>query len=45
MHVLDLTQDPPAKHVARVVEEEGEDADYRCACLLAEMVGCDLEDG
>ena len=35
----------PIKHVARVVEGEADDLDYRCACLLAEMVGIDLEDG
>ncbi|MDB5320411.1 MAG: hypothetical protein JWN40_2042 [Phycisphaerales bacterium] len=42
MHALDLSQDPPVKHVARVVEGEG--GDYRCACLLAELVGIDLKD-
>jgi hypothetical protein len=31
--------------VARVVDGEAGDMDYRCACLLAEMVGIDLEDG
>jgi hypothetical protein len=45
MHALDLSQDPPVKHVARVVEGEGGDLDYRCACLLAELVGIDLADG
>jgi hypothetical protein len=42
MHALDLSVDPPTKHVARVVEGEGGDLDYRCACLLAELVGVDL---
>jgi hypothetical protein len=45
MHALDVSQDPPAKHVARVVEGEGGALDYRCACLLAESLGIDLEDG
>jgi hypothetical protein len=45
MHALDLSQDPPAKHVTRVVEGEGGDLDYRCACLLAELVGIELKDG
>jgi len=31
-------------HVARVVEGEGGDLDYRCACLLAELVGVRLDD-
>ena len=39
MHALDLPHDPPTKHVARVVEGEGGDLDYRCACLLAELIG------
>jgi hypothetical protein len=38
-------KNPPVKHVARVVEGEGGDLDYRCACLLAELVGNDLKDG
>jgi hypothetical protein len=44
MHALDLSQDPPITHVARVVEGEDGDLDYRCACLLAELVGIDLKD-
>jgi hypothetical protein len=43
MHALDLSKDPPIKHVARVVEGEAGDLDYRCACLLAEMAGIRLE--
>jgi hypothetical protein len=38
-HALDLSVEPPTKHVARVVEGEGGDLDYRCACLLAELIG------
>jgi hypothetical protein len=44
MHGLDLSKDPPTKHVACVVEGEG-DLDYRCAPLLAELVGLSLADG
>jgi hypothetical protein len=33
------------KHAARFVKGEGGDLDYRCACLLAELVGIDLKDG
>jgi hypothetical protein len=43
MHAVDVTTDPPAQHVARVVEGEAGDLDYRCACLLAEAVGVELE--
>jgi hypothetical protein len=39
MHALDLSHDPPTKHVARVIEGEAGDLDYRCACVLAELVG------
>jgi hypothetical protein len=42
MHALELSVDPPIKHVARVVENEHGDLDYRCACLLAELVGIEL---
>jgi hypothetical protein len=45
MQALDLSLDPPTKHVARVVEGEAGDLDYRCACLLAELVGLNLDDG
>jgi len=44
MHAVDLSKEPPMQHVARVGEVEGGDLDYRCACLLAEMVGIDLLD-
>jgi hypothetical protein len=45
MHALDLSKDPPTTHVARVVEGEAGDLDYRCACLVAELVGVKLNDG
>jgi hypothetical protein len=45
IHALDLSHALPTKHVARVVEGEAADLDYRCACLLAELVGVDVEDG
>lgn len=45
MHAINLSVDPPQQHVARVLEGEAGDLDYRCACLLAEAVGVDLEDG
>jgi hypothetical protein len=31
------------RFVARVAEEHSADADYKCACALAEQVGIDLE--
>jgi hypothetical protein len=43
MHAVDVRTDPPAQHVTRVVEGEAADPDYRCACLLAEAVGIELE--
>jgi hypothetical protein len=45
MHAIDLSTDPPTQHVARVIEGEAGDMDYRCACVLAELVGIQLEDG
>jgi hypothetical protein len=33
------------KRVARIVKGEAGDLDYRCACLLAELVGINLKDG
>ncbi|HEV2294106.1 MAG TPA: hypothetical protein VGR35_09620 [Tepidisphaeraceae bacterium] len=45
MHATDLQSDPPRQHMVRIAEDEGGDTDYRCACLLAEAVGIDLEDG
>jgi hypothetical protein len=44
MHALDLSVDLPVKHVGRLVEGEGGDLDYRCTCLLAELVGVELPD-
>ncbi len=45
MHAVDFRTDPPIQHMARVGIDEGGDTDYRCAYLLAERVGVDLEDG
>ena len=45
MHAVDLRANPPIQHMARVRTDEGGDTDYRCACLLTEQVGVDLEDG
>jgi hypothetical protein len=36
--------DPPVVHIARV-DGVGPDAEYRCVCELALLVGLDLEDG
>jgi hypothetical protein len=33
------------RHVARVVEGEAGDLDYRCACLLAGLVSIERDDG
>jgi hypothetical protein len=44
MHALDLSHDPPTKHVARMVNGEAADLDCRCASLLAELLGVELED-
>jgi len=44
MHA-DLLKDPDQQHVARSLDGVGKDDDYRTACLLAELVGIELEDG
>ena len=44
MHAV-IVSEPAEVHSARVELVEGEDCDYRCACLLCESVGIDLEDG
>lgn len=44
MRAVDHSQHPSAEHVARMGDCEPY-AEYRCACLLAEMVGVELEDG
>ena len=44
MHAVKITN-PDDFHVARCNDGEGDDYDYRCACLLAEAVGIELEDG
>lgn len=45
MHAIDLSVDPPVQQMARVGVEEGGDTDDRCARLLAEAMGIELEDG
>ena len=37
-------EDPPVIHIARV-DDHGPDAEYRCACELALLVGIGLKDG
>jgi hypothetical protein len=41
MHAVEMA-DPSNQHIARVADDEGPDAAYQCACLLAEMVGVRL---
>lgn len=36
---------PTRRHIARNLDGDGEEDEYRAACRLAEMVGIDLEDG
>ncbi|HEV2296113.1 MAG TPA: hypothetical protein VGR35_19870 [Tepidisphaeraceae bacterium] len=43
MHAVN-TADPSEQHIARVINGDGPEEDYRCACELAQMVGIDLED-
>ncbi len=43
MHAIN-NADPPEIHIGRV-DDDGPDAEYRCACELAKLVGIDLEDG
>jgi hypothetical protein len=42
MHAM-LLSDPDQQHIARV-DDDGPEATYQCACLLAEMVGTRLGD-
>ena len=44
MHAVKLA-DPSVQHISRVIDGDGPEEDYRCACELAQMVGIDLEDG
>ena len=44
MHAV-LKSDPDQQHIARVIDGNGAVEQYRCACLLTEMVGIELEDG
>jgi hypothetical protein len=43
MHAIDLQTDPPVQQMARGGVDEGGDTDYRCASLLAEVVGIEPE--
>jgi hypothetical protein len=45
MHAIDLRTDPPGQHIVSVGNDQGRDVEYRCACVLAGLVGIDLEDG
>ena len=45
MHAVDSSTAPPQQYLARVVEVEAKDVDYHCACVLAEAVGIELQDG
>jgi hypothetical protein len=44
MHAVSLTE-PHHQHIARCDNGDGPDGEYRVACVLAQMVGIDLEDG
>jgi len=44
MHAV-LKSDPDQQHIARMIDGNGEVEQYHCACLLAHMVGIELEDG
>ncbi len=44
MHAVRLA-DRAEQHIARVIDGDGPEEDYRCACELAQMVGIDLDDG
>ena len=37
-----LLAEPSEQHIARV-DSQGDEADYRCTCEMAQMVGVDLE--
>jgi hypothetical protein len=43
MHAVQLAE-PNNQHIAKV-DGHGEESDYRAACMLAESVGIELEDG
>jgi hypothetical protein len=44
MHAVRLTN-PDEQHIARNADGVGENEMYLTACVLAEMVGIELEDG
>lgn len=42
-HAIRLV-DPDEQHISRVIDGDGPEDCYRCACELAQRVGIDLED-
>ena len=44
LHAI-LRHDPDPVHIARCNDGEGDDEEYRAACLLAQACGVDLKDG
>lgn len=44
MHAVKLAN-PDEQHISRVIDGDGPDESYRCACELAQMVGVRLQDG
>jgi hypothetical protein len=44
MHAVNLSN-PDEQHISRVIDGDGPDESYRCACELAQMVGIELDDG
>jgi hypothetical protein len=43
MHAVNLSN-PDEQHISRVIDGDGPDETYRCACELA-MMGIELSDG
>ena len=43
MHAVNLAN-PDEQHISRVINGDGPDESYRCACELAQMVGIELSD-
>ncbi len=43
LHTVRLS-DPSEQHIARSVDGDSGEDEYKTACVLAEMVGIDLED-
>lgn len=44
LHAVPMRGDEPAQ-IARCNDRDGPEEEYRAACMLAEAVGIDLEDG